>query len=558
MMVGKILLNNRDLLKNILKLAKQNLNLHIVGFVFVIIHSFAVLLSPAASGYLIDKTLASNSMSDMVVGVCFFCLAIIGQPIFGFFKDVIYMKIILNLNAYNSLEVFKKIIFSPIEYFEKTMRGEIISKLINDTKEISSFVSKFFTVLIKNFILTILIIGSMFYISIKITTIVLLMLIVFFIINKKLNDRLEDLSMKVVNKNDLLYSKVTQTVTEIESIKCFCGEERVCDSYKKILDDIRKVNNEREMLAITIRNFSTLVIMVSLSLIYFLGCMDVLNGDISVGNVITLGLYYQLIMGPLFEIVGCVIDMNNIKPIFNRFNKMMHMQEERRYNEDIIISNFNDIHFENVSFGYNDTFVLKDICLHTPDKGLIGIIGKSGAGKSTLMKLLIGFYRPQQGKISIANIDLNDVGCYNLRQKISFVSQDIVLFSSSINDNFWYANKELSYQEIMEYCKKVNLHEKIMSTEKKYDTTISEMSNISGGEKQRIGIAMALARKSSIILLDEPTSALDPANEDLIVHLLKEESKEKLVIVISHKETTLKSADKVYSLQDGRLMEVIL
>lgn len=553
-------MNNKKMFNNIINLTKMNLKLQLSGFIIVIIYSISVLLSPAASGYLIDKTFAAKNVSDMLAGICIFCIAIVLQPVIGFLKDIIYTNIVLNLNLHNSLLLFKKIIYAPLNFFDNTKKGEIISKVINDTKEISSFVSGFFSILLKDLILTIFIMFCMLYISIKITIIVLFLLVIFFIINKKLNDQIENLSMEVAENNDLIYSQVEQTISSIVTIKCFCNEEIIIDNYNCLLKNALKSTKKKEILSIIIKNFSTLVIMISLSLIYFIGCIDVLYGKLSVGNVISLGLYYQLIMNPLFEIVSCIIDINSIKPIFKRFNDLEQMESENQQNYSGDISKLeymNDIHIEHISFKYNNKIILEDICLDIPGKGYIGIIGKSGEGKSTLIKLLTGFYEPTYGKIFIGNINLKELGCNNLRKKIALVPQDITLFNSSIIDNFIYANKNLTYKEITTLCKKVNMHEKIMSTDKKYETIINEIPNMSGGEKQRIGIAMALAKKSSIIILDEPTSALDLFNETLIVKLLKEISKEKLVIVISHKKTTLKCSDKIFSLENGKLTEVI-
>ena len=554
-------MENKKLIKTILKFTKLNFRLQLAGFVFMTIYSLTVLLSPAASGYLVDETLSYINVSEVMIGVCCFCAAIICQPVFGFFKDIIYMNIIWNMNSYYSSQLFKKIMYAPMCFFDKTKKGEIISKLLNDTKEISNFVSGFFTVLIKNLVLITFIMVCMFYISAKITIIILFLLIIFFLVNKKLNDRLENLSMEIAKKNDLICTRLSRNLDEIISIKCFCNEERVIENYNSTLVEVAKANKRREILAIIIRNFSTLVIMISLSFIYFCGCIDVLNGTNSIGNVISLGLYYQLIMTPLFEIVGCLINIKNIKPIFERFYEIVGIEEEK-YHSDISntypINEVNDIHMEQVTFGYNNEVVIENLCLDTPSKGYIGITGQSGEGKSTLIKLLIGFYRPKQGKILIGDIDLEKLGSYTLRKKIAFVSQDVLLFSSSIMDNFLYANQDLTYYEIVELCKKVNVHDKIMATSEKYETIINEIPNLSGGEKQRIGIAMALAKKSSILLLDEPTSALDLVNEGLIVNLLKEISKEKLVIVISHKQATLEYADKIYSLKNGNLKEINL
>ncbi|MCI8746496.1 MAG: ABC transporter ATP-binding protein [Lachnospiraceae bacterium] len=553
-------MNNKKLFINIVRLTKMNLKLQLSGFIIIIIYSIIILLSPAASGYLIDKTFAANNISDMLSGISIFCIAIILQPIIGFLKDIIYTNIVLNLNLHNSLLLFKKIIYAPLNFFDNTKKGEIISKIINDTSEISSFVSSFFSILLKNLILTILIIFCMFYISIKITIIILFLLLILFIINKKLNDKIEGLSLEVAENKDLIYSNVEQAISCIVTIKCFCNENMIINNYKFLLKKSLKKIKRKQILATIIKNFSTLIVMISLSLIYFIGCIDVLYGNLSVGNVISLGLYYQLIMNPLFEIVNCIIDMNSIKPIFKRFNDLEQMKDESQenyYDEINKLNCTNDIHIQHVNFKYRNKIVLENICLDIPEKGYIGIIGKSGTGKSTLIKLLTGFYEPSSGKISIGHINIKELGCNNLRKKIALVPQDIKLFNSSIIDNFIYANKNLTYEEIIDLCKKVNMHEKIMSTDKKYETIINEIANISGGEKQRIGIAMALAKEASIIILDEPTSALDFFNEKLIVKLLKEVSKEKLIIIISHKKNTLNCADKIFSLENSKISEVI-
>ncbi|MGH2332428.1 ATP-binding cassette domain-containing protein [Thermoanaerobacter mathranii] len=159
-------------------------------------------------------------------------------------------------------------------------------------------------------------------------------------------------------------------------------------------------------------------------------------------------------------------------------------------------------------------------------KSFVALVGRSGSGKSTFVKLLLGFYRPTSGRIKIGGKDILDMGVNVLRKNISFVPQDIELFNTSIKENIRFGKPDASDEEIFEICKKLKLHEKIISLPEGYDTIISERVNLSGGEKQRVAIARALIKKPKIFILDEPTSSLDPENEMILSEILKEISKD--------------------------------
>lgn len=169
--------------------------------------------------------------------------------------------------------------------------------------------------------------------------------------------------------------------------------------------------------------------------------------------------------------------------------------------------------------------------------------------------MLLGFYRPTSGKIKIGGKDILDMGVNVLRKNISFVPQDIELFNTSIKENIRFGKPNTSDEEIFEICKKLKLHEKIISLPEGYDTIISERVNLSGGEKQRVAIARALIKKPKIFILDEPASSLDPENEMILSEILKEISKNCTVIVIAHRITTVVDADKIIVFEKGKVVE---
>lgn len=215
---------------------------------------------------------------------------------------------------------------------------------------------------------------------------------------------------------------------------------------------------------------------------------------------------------------------------------------------------FGDISCGNLDFAYDDEQILKDYSIEIPEGSRIGIHGKSGSGKSTLLKLIMRFYDPDQGSIQIHGRDLKKINTDELRNMESYVTQETCLFHDSIANNIAVAKPGASRQEIEEAAKKASLHEFIMSLPNGYDTPVGELGDtLSGGERQRIGIARAFLHDAPLMLLDEPTSNLDSLNEGIVLKSLRESCRDKTMIIVSHRESTMAAAQKVYEMNNERV-----
>ncbi len=215
---------------------------------------------------------------------------------------------------------------------------------------------------------------------------------------------------------------------------------------------------------------------------------------------------------------------------------------------------FGDISCGNLDFAYDDEQILKDYSIEIPEGSRIGIHGKSGSGKSTLLKLIMRFYDPDQGSIRIHGRDLKKINTDELRNMESYVTQETCLFHDSIANNIAVAKPSASRQEIEEAAKKASLHEFIMSLPNGYDTPVGELGDtLSGGERQRIGIARAFLHDAPLMLLDEPTSNLDSLNEGIVLKSLRESCRDKTMIIVSHRESTMAAAQKVYKMNNERV-----
>lgn len=209
---------------------------------------------------------------------------------------------------------------------------------------------------------------------------------------------------------------------------------------------------------------------------------------------------------------------------------------------------------ENINFAYEEEKILKDFSVSIPKSGIIGIIGKSGSGKSTFLKLMMRFWDVDSGRLEISNQQIKEINTSSLRAAESFVTQETVLFHDSIERNLLFANPNATHEQVVEACKKASIHEFIESLPDGYNTNVGELGEtLSGGERQRLGVARAFLHDAPLMLLDEPTSNLDSLNEAVILKALKEFCKDKAVVLVSHRKSTMCITDRTISVENGRV-----
>lgn len=262
-------------------------------------------------------------------------------------------------------------------------------------------------------------------------------------------------------------------------------------------------------------------------------------------------------MGSFGPVVALANLSNSLNQTLASGERVLALLEEEPQVEEV--SGNKKVAFENaacekVTFSYEDEIILNDYSI-APEKGKItGIHGKSGSGKSTLLKLFMRFWDVQEGKVEVSGVNVKQINTENLRDMESYVTQETYLFHDSIENNIRVAKPEASKEEILEAAKKASIHDFIQGLPNGYNTKVGELGDtLSGGERQRIGIARAFLHNAPFLMLDEPTSNLDSLNEGIILKSLKEECKDKTVVLVSHRQSTMKIADKIYEMENGRL-----
>ena len=448
----------------------------------------------------------------------------------------------------------------PYQEFEDQRSGEtlsILSKVRLDTERfIISFINVLFGMLVG--IVFVSVYAAKLHWSIM--PIYLGGMIVLALLTSLLSKKIKVIQKNIVKETTVLAGTTTESLRNIELVKSLglTNQEigRLNKNTYKILDlELRKVKSIRTLSFIqgTFVNLLRQLIMFTLLWLVF-------QEKLTAGEVITLTFYSFFIFGPLQEIGNIILSYREAEASLNNFHTLMNKAPETTPVNPKSLGTINELAFKAVSFKHN-TATHKAIDKITFDVTLgetIAFVGPSGSGKSTLMKLLVGLYRPQEGKIEYNGLDETEINFDDLRKQIGFVTQDINLFSGTIKENLLFVNPAATDEDLNDVLEKASCTNLVHRAEKGLDTMIGEGGlKLSGGEKQRLSIARALLRKPQLLIFDEATSALDSLTEEEITNTIKEISadREQISILIAHRLSTIMHADRIYVLEKGSVVE---
>lgn len=340
-----------------------------------------------------------------------------------------------------------------------------------------------------------------------------------------------------------------------ETIQYNQGEER----KQEIIERSKQLAKQQEYLSYregAQRSITNTVILLASFGMLFLTLFLYLSHELGFEGIITCTLSMMGSFGPVVALSSL---SNNLNQTLASGERVLSLLEEKPLVEEVegdkeTNDSFKGATLNHVTFSYDDETILDDYSLKLEPGKITGIHGVSGSGKSTILKLLMRFWDVHQGSITVDEEEIKQIPTKHLRDMESYVTQETHLFHDSIANNIAIAKKDATREEIMEAAKKASIHDFIMALPKGYDTEVGELGDtLSGGEKQRIGIARAFLHDAPMILMDEPTSNLDSLNEGIILKSLKESSKQKTIVLVSHRASTMNIAETVYEMKDGRI-----
>lgn len=447
----------------------------------------------------------------------------------------------------------------PLVAKEKYTSGDIISRINNDIKIVSELIVGIFSIVLK----PVIFLGAfiyMFSISWK-----LLLASVIFIpfsayLFNKVSKPIEVNSKKIMEDNGKINSLIKDSINGVYILKAFNLKDILFLKYSNTLDEIvkRGINIEK-INASLIRLFISLRYIPQLIIPLFGGYLAI-KGDITLGELLasTTLIWY------VFKPVEAFLDLNKqIRETMPSVRRVLEFIKESRENKvaaKVSTAKEQEVvaRFSKVSFGYNEgDKVIKDLSFELGKGKITALVGPSGCGKSTVLKILCDFYDSYEGKIEVLGKDLRKAAPWDVRKNLAYVSQNIYLFPTTIAENIGYGKINASKEEIIEAAKMANAHEFIMALPSKYNTVIGDGEiKLSGGEQQRISLARAILKDAPILLLDEATSALDMESENLVQKSLERFMENRTVLVVAHRMSTIKNANKILVMKAGTITEV--
>lgn len=462
-----------------------------------------------------------------------------------------------DFSHYARNDIYKKIINSKVEFFDKSNTGELFELLMNDSGNFSTFFTQHGLQTSSYLVKTITYLIILLFVDLKLTAI---LAISYVIANGALiasNKRTFSIINEIRKLNISITKWITEQVNGYEIIKSMQFEEKRLDKMKELIDTY---NNESNKLDKIVRKYIFIYDFFSLLTTLFVVCiggLDILSGVITYGALMIFVNGTSTIKHFLDVFIRSV---NSLNSSYISFVKILKFNNDFLPENDcgkLSLEKINNIQIENLNFSYNENKqILNNINIKVDSNDKIAIIGKTGSGKTTLVNLLCRFYELKDGTIKINGQDYKKYELSDLREQIGYVMQDVVIFEGNVFENINYANKKVSEEEIINICKKLNLHNKIISLEKGYKTNLNKNKDLlSQGEKQMINFARILVENPSMIILDEVTSSLSYENEKLIKNAINEIIKERICIIIAHRLSTIKSCDKILLMKNGKIIE---
>lgn len=499
---------------------------------------------------------SKNIKLIIVLGIIYFGVNIL-RAITTFFEDFNNEGFQQEIQADYREKIFIKLQTTKQNEIDKIRVGEILENIINDTKEFSRWygtgICRSYFAGIVRLVGTLLV---LMYINIPIVTITFFIYILGFVVTHFFNKKSisytkikRDINAKILNwSNEQVQGYSTIKSLEIE-------KERLNQITNLIREYEKAVNRLEKNIRLYTCLYDFIISFIGVANI-LIGAISVENGIISYGAMIILARYISAPETYAKWIIEGFQIRNVGKICYSRIQNILKKEEEE-IDKGKELENVNSMEFDDVSFSYNDKQnVLSNINFKANKNESIALVGRTGSGKTSLVNLICRFYDLQEGEIRINGQDYRQYSIRSLRRKIGYIMQKVVIFDGTILENINYANIDISKEEIIDICKKLELHDKIMSLKDGYETKITSDTNIfSAGEKQLLNFTRVMVLNPEIIILDEATASLSYKSEMLVRKAIEEITKGKISFIIAHRLSTIKNCNKILLMKDGQIIE---
>ena len=564
---------NKITIKNIYELIIKNKKDLVYGQIFTFI---AILISvpiPLMLPALVDEVILEKPATfvntidnffgsgDELYYILIVAFCVILLRIFYYVFGAITTKLFTKISKYVTYKIRVRLLTHlksvSMNEYETLGSGAITSNLVTDVNTLDSFIvngaSKFLSSVLTLIAVSIVMISIHPILGLMILTIQ--PIIIF--ISKKISKSVGKLKKEENQAVEEFQDNLNETLELFGQIKASNKEKDFFNASIEKANSVKNTSNEFSFKSIVYERFSFTLFLVAFEVLRATGLLMVVYSDLSIGMMFAMFGYIWFIMTPIQDILSIQYSYANAKTAIGRLNKVLSLQVEENGDKNLSFEKQElDIKLENLNFSYsNDKAILKDISMHIKPKDKVALIGASGSGKTTLAQIISGFYEKDSGSLKYANLDIEKINKQSLRANIFLVLQMPILFNTSLRFNITMG-KEVSDEKIFEALKIAQLEDTVKHMKDGLDTIVGKHGvRLSGGQRQRLSIARMIVSNPKVVIFDESTSALDVNTETKLFEELKKVLEDKTVITIAHRLSTVKNANKIFVLQDGRIVQ---
>lgn len=530
----------------------------ILGIIFSALGSFLTLMIPQIIGQLASSEAIEYLMDHKyIIGLIllFILVLYIIKTVATYFLGTVGATAIENVQKTFSSHV----IALPISVIERYQPANLSSRLTNDIVVISKIASVIIPDIIINSVIVIGALIFLFKINLKLTLFVLLIVPIFLLVNLPVNKKLENIYRNQQKLLGDISGNFTQSINNIKLIKSFNAQE---DEKKRHFSYFNALSNNMKrmvLVGVSLSSLSAALIVYHLTFLVIYLSFTYYKGGLNISDLIIFFMYVVQVISPILQLLNDFTELFEARGAISRLSEILDLNtEDDGIYKDHVTNMNSSIVFENVSFSYGESSILNNLNFIINNKEFVSIVGPSGSGKSTILSLIYKFYGSYEGKITVGGYDLEDISPYDLRNNVSFILQNNLVFSDTIRNNLKYGkNRDLDDDILREYTYLTTI-DKFIDKYQGLDTVIGEEGILlSEGQKQKINVARNLLSEPKILLLDEPSSSLDVVSESVINDILVSFKDKMTIVVVAHKIKTVMNSDKIIVLNSLGSIEAI-
>ena len=524
-------------------------------FLTSMLYTFLGIISSFYFKFLVDYVLKDKLVTTLNILIIGVIMLEIIKIFLSIFRGFLLMFLGQRIDVSILFGYYNHMIRLPMKFFSSRKAGEIISRF-SDADNINDTVAETVLSLMLDVIMSV--VGGiivyfqnqyLFFISV-------VLLLLYTIIVFSFKGILKKVNREVLENNSQMTSLVIQSINGMETIKTYNLEKRIQDETEFKYLKVLKSSLKRTKIGIFLGTLSEIVELLGNMAIIWIGSMQVINGKLTLGEMMVFNTLLGYFTEPVKNLIGLQPTIQTAMVSADRLGEVIDLDIEQK-DERIIPDNLKgDIEIKNLDFRYGTREqILKNINMKIKKGEKIALVGESGSGKTTLAKLFLKFFDFEKGEININDFNIKDIDITFLREKISYISQDIFLFNNTIKENLML-NETIKMEEVIEMAKKINAYDFINQLPQRFNYVIEENgANLSMGQKQRLSILRALLKKPDILIMDEATSNLDTITENIIQNTLNNLDMEMTIIIIAHRLSTIRMCDRIYVLDKGEIIE---